>query len=78
MVNISSEIAVFREFVFHKVNRECMPLRAISFQKTNKRKTGMSETKMWHCILLWGEGVSDVFGVSTLTVLKQKHKIKKK
>ena len=45
MVNISSEIAVFREFVFHKVNRECMPLTAISFLETNKRKTGMSETK---------------------------------
>ena len=46
MVNISSEIAVFPEFVFHKVNHECMPVTEISFQETNKRKTGMSETKM--------------------------------
>lgn len=45
MADISSEIAVFHEFVFHKVNRECMPLTAISFLKANKRKTGMSETK---------------------------------
>ena len=45
MVNISSEIAVFREFVFYKLNRECMPLTAISFLETNKCKTGMSKTK---------------------------------